>query len=208
MSKFTLGATLIGSTLLLAGCIPGLTQKTQTPQEALSETAEFAKAIQSGQPTYCTIANADGTIEYWIKGKMFRMMALTKVTDEETNEVSEHMGYAVSDNQYIYSWSNQSQQGVKIRIPTEEEMKEMSEDAKQYEDNKPKLESEEDFAALQSQGYTVSCKPENIPDEDFTPPSDVKFIDPSEMMKTTMPEGSGMGEIDIQKLQEQYGIQQ
>ena len=62
------------------------------------------------------------------------------------------------------------------------------------------------FNELKNEGYTINCKSSIIDDSVFTPPSDVKFFDPTEMMKQVTTGDNG--QIDMKKLEElqkQYG---
>lgn len=58
--------------------------------------------------------------------------------------------------------------------------------------------------------FKDSCKVMAVADSLFTPPSDVKFTDMSEMMRTMMPSGApsgvptGMTQQDVQRMMQQY----
>lgn len=171
------------------------TSTPQTASQSMSEAAEFARAIQSGKPTTCTLTKDGNIMEYHIKGKI---MAANITTSVEGKTVLSHM---INDEKYLYMWQEGQKQGSKMAIPTEEEVKSMSDQAKESQKNAPKLEGESDYQSFKDQGYTIKCQPSSTTPS-FSPPSDVNFIDPSAMMKQG---AGGAGSIDIKKLQEQYG---
>lgn len=190
------------SSIFLAGCTKKGPEAAQTQSSAknISEATEFAKAIESGKPTICTMTKGDDKMEYLIKGKKMRMNTAT----------SDSVGHMINDEKYMYIWDDKTKQGSKMLIPTEEEAKKMEQDVKKYQDQlpkSPKLENESDFKDLEDDGYTVSCKAVSVDDSVFNPPSDVKFIDPTEIMNA-IPSPDSMGNIDMSKLEElskQYG---
>ena len=180
------------------GAAPG----TQTAGQAINEASEFSNAMESGKPTACTLTKGTDVMEYLIKNKKMRMNTTTKVAEKTT------VSHMINDLAYLYMWDDTTKQGTKMAVPTEEETKDMADKAKQYQaSSAPEAKFDEsDYKDFQDQGYTINCKSGNVNDSDFVPPADVKFIDPSEMMKqVTMPDG---GQIDYKKLQEQYGVMQ
>lgn len=190
------------SSLLLAGCtLPG-TSKPQTVSQAANEAQEFARAIESGKPTVCTMSKAGDTMQYYIKGKMMKIDTTSSTTDAKGVAITT-TGHMISDTKFLYTWDDKTKQGSKMAIPTEEESKKMEEDAKNFQaDSKvPSLESEADFDTYKNEGYTVTCKAGSVDDSLFVPPTDVKFIDPSEMMKA-IPSPDAAGNIDMSKLKE------
>jgi outer membrane lipoprotein-sorting protein len=190
------------SSIFLAGCTkkgPEATQ-TQSPAKTMSEASEFAKAIESGKPTICSMTKGEDKMEYLIKGKKMRMNTAT----------SDSVGHMINDENFMYVWDDKTGQGSKMAIPTEEEAKKMEQDAQKYADQlpkSPKLENEADFKDLTDDGYTVTCQAGSVDDSVFIPPTNVKFIDPTEMMKA-LPSPDAAGNIDMSKLEElskQYG---
>lgn len=196
------------SSLLLAGCtLPG-SSKPQTVSQMDNETQEFAKAIESGKPTVCTMTKAGDTMEYSIKGKMMKIDT-TSLSKNDKGEEVKTVGHMISDTKFLYTWDDKTKSGAKMAIPTEEETKKIAEDSKKLQaDSKvPKLESEADFDSYKNEGYTVSCKAGNVDDSLFVPPTDVKFVDPAEMMRA-IPSPDANGQYDMSKLEElqkQYG---
>lgn len=178
----------------------------QPVDQTMSEANEFAKAMESGKPTTCTMTRGTDSMEYLIKGKM--MKADIKTTVEGKVMVS-HM---INDTKYMYSWVDGSPQGSKMAIPTEEEAKAMADKAKEYaKDNPatPKFESESDYESYKDQGYTINCKPSSADDSVFVAPSNIKFIDPTEVMNA-LPVQDPSGRYDMSQIEEikkQYGGQ-
>lgn len=203
MNKKIVSLSLIVlSSIFLAGCTKKGSESSgkQSSAKNISEATEFAKAIESGTPTLCTMTKGEDKMEYLIKGKKMRMNTVT--SDSAT-----HM---INDEKYMYIWDDKTGQGSKMAIPTAEETKKMKQAAEQSQDELPqvpKLENEADLKDLEDDGYTVTCKAGSVDDALFVPPSEVKFIDPSEMMKA-IPSPDSMGNIDMSKfeeLQKQYG---
>ncbi len=190
------------SSIFLAGCtLPG-SSKPQTVSQAANEAQEFAKAVESGKPTVCTMTKAGDTMQYFIKGKMMKIDTTSNTTDAKGVAITT-TGHMISDTKFLYTWDDKTKQGSKMAMPTEEETKKLEEDTKKLQaDSKvPKLESEADFDSYKNEGYTVTCKAGNVDDSLFVPPTDVKFIDPSEMMKA-IPSPDAAGNIDMSKLKE------
>lgn len=196
------------SSILLAGCTLPSTSKPETASQATGEAQEFARAIESGKPTVCTMTKAGDTMEYLIKGKMMKISTTSSTTDATGTSVTT-TSHMISDTKFLYVWDDKTKSGTKMAIPTEEETKKLEENAKniQADSKVPKLESEADFDSYKNEGYTISCKSGNVEDSLFVPPTDVKFVDPSEMMRA-IPSPDANGQYDMSKLEElqkQYG---
>lgn len=213
-SKFVSVSLLVSSSLLLAGCTNPFVAKTpgaQSPAQTLGEAAKFAAAIQSGLPTTCTLTKGGDTMEYVIKGKMMRANTTTTTTDD-AGKSKTTIGHMINDTQFFYIWSDDQKQGSKMPISPAEATPPAV--AKEGSGNTsgaqaPKFGTAEDYNNLESEGYTINCKPGVGDGSAFTPPADVKFIDPTEMMRA-IPSPAADGKIDMQKLQElqkQYGGQ-
>lgn len=179
----------------------------QTDAQMASEADEFARAIESGQPTLCVLTKDSDSLQYQIKGKLMRVDSTSTSVDEETGNSITTTGHMINDGSYFYTWTDDETQGVKMAIPSEKDLKEMSDKAKEFENTSPSLASQEDYNSLASSGYTIDCKPGNFSDDIFTPPSSVKFIDSSSMMQEFSDATTG-DSIDLEKikeLQEKYG---
>jgi hypothetical protein len=173
----------------------------QSASQNMAETNEFARAMESGEPMTCTMTKDQDVLEYRVKGKLMRAN-MTNVLEGKTT-----ITHMINDGAYLYMWSPDTKQGSKTAIPTEEESQAMADKAKQYQaDTAPELKSQADYDNLKNSGYAVNCKTGGVNDADFVPPTDVKFVDPTAMMKQVQ---GGSGQIDYKKLQEQYaGMQQ
>lgn len=179
----SLGLVLISS-FLLAGCTKQTATTTQTPTqakpEAEIEAKEFTQAVESGNSTLCTITKGTDymSMEYLLKGKMYKITS--HYTPPANEGSSSTTSYSVSDSLYFYSWSDQSSQGTKIKIPTPEEAEAMAAN-NESPPNIPQLSSESDFDDIRSQGFTVICNPAEIQDSEFLLPDNIIFVDPSEI---------------------------
>lgn len=192
---------VLTASLLLSGCTKQSSPSAPQPaNKTASEASEFAKAIQSGKPTVCTLTKDGSSMEYMLKGKMMRANITTTVNSK--NMIS-HM---INDQTYLYVWADGQKQGTKMSaiIPSPSPMKTPS-----PQNTAPQLSSESDYDGLKGQGYTIDCKSGNVDDSTFTPPEDIQFIDPTAMMKQVA-DPKGGSSIDMEKikeLQKQYGGQ-
>jgi hypothetical protein len=201
--KITVISLVTLSSLLLAGCTKIGTPTAQTPTGTNSEAIQFADAIKSGKPAVCTLSKDDDKMEYLISGKKMRINA-TNLSKDDKGGAKTTVSHVINDTAYMYTWSDSTKQGSKISVPTEEEMKATADKAKSYQASSapaPKLDSEADYQGFKDQGYAIDCKSGSVDDSVFTPPADIKFIDPTEMMKQVT---GGAAAIDYKKLQEQY----
>jgi protein associated with RNAse G/E len=154
------------------------------------------------------MTKSENTMTYYVQGKKLRA-DMDNIVGEgaEAKRVVSHM---VNDGAFLYMWADGEKNGTKMAIPSEEETKQMAEDAKKYQAENPaapKFESETDYNSLKDEGYTITCKSTTVDAALLTPPKDLTFIDPTEIMKKVTPTGSGAA-IDMEKLQEmarQYG---
>lgn len=176
----------------------GTAPANQTAGQAMNEAAEFAKAIESGKPTLCTMTKDDDVMEYHLKGKK---MAASITVSMKGKSTRSHM---INDEQYLYMWADDSKQGSKmsLAVPSPSTV------ATPGSNNSvPKFDSEGDYDQLKNDGYTINCQAGKFNDSVFTPPSTVEFIDPSAMMKA-IPSPNAEGEYDmsqLKELQKQYG---
>jgi hypothetical protein len=149
------------------------------------------------------------SMEYLLSGKKMRMNSTTSYTDDK-GVTTTTIGHMINDASFIYTWDETTKQGAKMAVPTQEEAKDMADKAKEFAKNyspAPKFDSEADYKGLKDQGYIINCKSGSVDDSIFTPPTDVKFVDPTAMMKAVPAMGED-GKIDMSKLKElqkQYG---
>ena len=178
----------------------------QSVQQAQSEAAEWAKAIQSGKPTICTMTKGADKMEYAIKGKKMRAnMSTTVAVGSATPQLT--VSHMINDEAYFYMWQDGQKQGTKMSVNLPSPSPYGSIAPAPREPSAPKFDSEADYDNLKNEGYTINCQSGNVSDADFVPPEGVNFIDPTQMMQQVAPQGVG-GQIDMQKLEElqkQYG---
>lgn len=175
----------------------------ETRQQDSGGAQEFAAAVQSGTPTLCTLTKDGTSMEYLIKGKMMRTNTRVLGETKSDKEVmtSAHM---INDTQNIYIWSDDQKQGTKMAVPSEEDVQKMKDQVQAYPSTAPVMSTESDYSSLKDAGYTINCKMGSVSDTDFVPPADVSFIDASAMIRA-IPTPDSDGQIDMKKLQEQYG---
>ena len=175
-----------------------MTPGTQTTSQVMSEAAEFAKAMESGRPTTCTMTKGQDKMEYHLKGKM---MTANITTIIESKTTTSHM---INDEKYLYMWTDDSKQGSKmsLAIPSPSAPSSVEPSA-----STPEFDSVDDYDQLKNEGYTINCQAGSFNDSVFTPPSTIEFIDPSTMMRA-IPSPNAAGEYDmsqLKELQKQYG---
>lgn len=197
--------------LLLAGSAYAMQNKKTSPgqpqsaKESVNEASQFANAIESGKPTICTMTKGTNLMEYSIKGKKMRIKTTTTQADDKGTPKTT-IAHMVSDEKYFYTWDDTTKQGSKmsLAIPSASPTASIA-----PLETAPKFDSAKDYDTLKNEGYTINCKAGTIDDSVFTPPSDVKFFDPTEMMKA-FPSPKADGSFDqkqLEELQKQYGGQ-
>jgi len=164
--------------IIAAGAYLVLGKKSQAPQTSSTNTATEQKTEDSGsvkssiksllaggKNVSCTVKyptaqeSTEGTI--YVSGKKmsgdFKMMV-------EGKSVENHM---ITDETYSYSWSSMAPQGVKMKIDQEQNSN-ASPTSGQVDVN-----SEVD----------MKCSPWGVDNSKFTPPTNITFMDLSQMMK-------------------------
>lgn len=168
-----LGAVLSGCSLL-----PQKSSESEMPaleQQAVKEYQKVAEAMALGKSVECVMTNAqEGTsFTYQVKGKMIRSFG--QLSPDSTSS-----GNMISDGSYLYMWSDDSAQGTKMKIPSEAEAAEMTEEP---EDVLPDLSDEVKQQELIDLGYSIRCDEKNLADDAFVPPATIQFQDLSQMME-------------------------
>lgn len=173
--------------------------KPQTVSQSASEAEEFAKAIESGKPTQCTMTNATDKMEYFIKGKKM-YVNMSNIIENKTV-----LSHIINDEKYFYMWTDGQKQGSKVNLLASP----LPNSSAIPEQSTPKFDSKDDYEKLKNDGYSINCKPSNIDNSAFIPPTDIKFIDPSELMKSFgTPDSEGKFDMSqLEELQKQYGDQ-
>jgi hypothetical protein len=185
--------------LSLAGCnlLPGAATTEQSSGEMTQEAEELARAMESGKPLSCLMTDPDGgTINYYMKDGKTRVEGM-QLGDSTTT------GYMINDGVNMYTWSEGAAEGMKIAVPTEEEMAETEAQAEEYMEQVPDFEDETEVANWEDQGYTIDCENNGVTDDMFIPPTTVSFVDFGAMMQQQVQEAQeGMSEEDKQMLQD------
>lgn len=198
---------IVFSSILLSGCIKK-TPTTQSEEYAISGPTEVAEAIQTGKPTHCTMTKGEEVWEYMVDGEMLRVNSKTFETGSSGERITV-IGRLINDTKYIYRWDADTKKGSKVIIPSKEEIKAIAEKAKNYpkkSPSAPKFESEADYDNFKNGGYTIDCKVEKIDPEIFVVPTDIKFLDPRDIVPL-LPSPDANGQIDqakVQEIQKQY----
>lgn len=199
-----LGIALVLIIMVIAGYVlftqnrgeAGTPATTPTESQLVNEASEFARAIQSGQPTTCTLSKENATIKYQLKGNLMRV----------ESELESSNNFMISDGSYYYTWMAGQSQGIKMAIPTERELTAMQEQSKEYESLAPALSSEADYNSMAEAGYTINCIPSDFSPDIFTPPQDINFVDTGSLIEDLANPAAGEKlDLDqIQQLQDQY----
>ena len=170
MKKVLTFALLIVVSISLTGCL-----KKKTDEELFS--GSFFDLMKLGKNTKCTFSDeseggkSEGTI--YIAGKKSRNDIYASAEGGEDFE-----SHTIIDGEYMYTWSNMQEQGTKMKL-TEFDMEkedfempsaaEMKETYGEYQD----IKKETNF----------KCRVW-IPDNSkFNPPSNIEFVDMSQMME-------------------------
>lgn len=166
--------------VVLSGCslLPQKSSESEMPalgQQAVKEYQKVAEAMASGKSVECVMTNAqEGTsFTYQVKGKMIRSFG--QLSPDSTSS-----GNMISDGSYLYMWSDDSAQGTKMKILSEAEAAEITE---QPEDVLPDLSDEVKQQELVDLGYSIRCDEKNLADDAFVPPATIQFQDLSQMME-------------------------
>lgn len=218
----TLPALLVSS-LVLAGCsgplatiqskIPFLGKPADAPQGTIGQVVEAGKMsamIATGKSGVCTVSNRETgeTTELFIKGKKMKFSGVSLGMPEAENLMYppqptkvKTVSYFLNDSEYTYIWEQGAKTGIKSKLPTEEELKKMNDSLPSPEpgDKMPADNSAPDLSKFESDdSYTINCNLKDLPDSEFMPPTDVEFMDFSQMTQDwaqSMPadvEGSSM----------------
>lgn len=195
--------SLILASLLFSAC------KTQTPQstapqnekQAMNEFAELSSAIEAGRPVSCVFTKSpeNTVMTYMMKGKKIKISGMQV-------EGQAYQGAMMSDGEYMHTWDEVKKEGVKMKLPAEQDLKDF---AKEKGQSVPDLSDETERKTWEDQGYRIDCKEATIADSEFIPPTDIKFTDMSAMMESvnTMmksgDDGSAPNAADQKEMQEQ-----
>ncbi len=190
--NFKIFVTLAVSSLFLTACTNSNTVTLDTSKDEKSQAQaalKIGQIMEKGGQAVCTITSleADASVTVMsISGK--KMKIVGKVGPSATD------GVMINDGEYTYLYDTGSTTGMKMKNPTETEAKEMEKDAKKaYEDLPESVKSNEYTSEYDNEEkYKIECKEGNVAASEFVPPANIKFTDPSEMMKQTLKDIPGM----------------
>ncbi len=175
MKKFI----LITSVLLLTACNPAKPQVENQPQankEAVEEMSNLAQDIQEGKSVQCVFTNKETnqTMTSLMKANKIK---ITNFINPDQQDPQDSYGMMIFDGQYTYTWNDQTKQGLKMEIPQDQSQ------PNDQADQVPDLTQEDIQRQYEDLGYTMKCNPQDISENEFTPPQDVQFTDMSQMVK-------------------------
>ena len=125
------------------------------------------------------------------------------VRTDFTGATTEESGSMVMKNKKLYTWTNAKKEGFMMEVPDVDVTPSQTKTTTSDEAPNPA----NTLAMLEK--YKDSCKPGTVADSLFTPPSDIKFTDYSQMMKQfTQPTGGAINEDSVKDLMEKYGKDQ
>lgn len=160
------------------------------------EEAKLASMLESGKPGVCSINSKTGEaqIKYYISGDKFKIEAIN--TEDEKTVTS----YIISDGEYQYLWTDLSNQGTKMKLPSQEDLEEMEQEAEelanQYEDEWSFSDIQDDLENDEEQ-YEVNCKYQNVSANTFDIPTDIEFVEFGDMSNFTFNGDANNEEIDF-----------
>ncbi len=189
--------------LILTGCQKATqNSQTQPTTQTIQEAGSIMeRAVAGSGAARCTVTNTTNgsVITYTVSGKKMKAEGISY-------DKSMTSGAMMSDGSFTYIWDTVSKKGMKMTIPTEEDVEKLKDQGQ----NVPDFSKEEVKKEYEDKGYTMDCKETRVSDSDFIPPTDVTFTDLSAMMEQSkkMMESSKTGkepsQAEIDALIKQY----
>lgn len=161
-----------------AGCGKKSSQTTTTGGDASqAEISSIEQAKKSGKKMTCTSeikdANGDyGKTTVYIDGEKYR-------TETDSNGLKT---YTIFDGAIFWSWSSESNEGMKMEKSCMDEMNQASEN----NSSETYQEMDETFVQAEDLDTSINVKCTAGANFDLTPPSDINFADYCAMMKDAM----------------------
>jgi len=160
-------------------------------------------ALSKSLSLQCTFTDDEGReTKTYIKAGAVR-------TDFTGTKSAESGGMIMKDRK-MYTWNSDSKEGFMMEIPEVSITPSQTEKTTTYTGTGKKSGKDANpaDALAMIEKFKDSCKPGTVADSLFTPPTDIKFNDFSNMMKQfTQPTGGAMNEESLKNLMEQYGGQ-
>jgi len=181
----------------LSACNPKTSPTSDSAQGTLEEQSlKMAQIIESGDSAKCVITDLESqtSTDYYIMGNKM------KVTSLGLQESS--FGTMINDGTYTYVWQDGETTGFKSKLPTEEEIADMEKDLNDLQERAEEYQTPSDLEEYDNnENYRVDCQKVKLTDADFTPPSDIQFIDPMEMVP------SELGDFDLESMMNQSDLE-
>lgn len=168
-------------------------KSSSTPSQSGGIFGSIKDALSKQLSLQCTFTTDDGVATTaFLKAGAVRVDSNGKTADQ--------MGSFIMRDKKIYFWQSNSKQGTMMDIAAVSVTPGSTGVAPT---NAAQKESDNVMTTLEK--FKDKCKAAVVSDSLFTPPTDVKFTNISEMMKA-VPTGSpnGMNQQDVQKLMQQY----
>ncbi|MEO8582010.1 MAG: hypothetical protein ABI425_05570 [Patescibacteria group bacterium] len=217
MKKSTLLTGLVLGSIVLAGCkaqTPTTTDNTPTDSTKGGSTTDkmksWADAVKIGGGLKCTMTDnkTSKTVNYLAKGRKTHMsgQGLASSDAKSSSEI-------IMDGEFVYMWDTTKKEGVKMTMPTEEEIKAAQNANNNLKDVPDTLDfsNPDTMKKFEDENTNVDCSPAIISDAEFVPPTEVKFQDFSAMMKNSMQKvQEGMSDSqkkEVQDAMKQYSNQ-
>lgn len=162
-------------------------QKSATQQNNV--VTSIKDALSKSASLECTYTDEEGR-----QSKTF--MKNGAVRSDFTGKTTEDTGSAIITAKKMYMW-NANKEGFMMDIP---EVTPSAESTTETDTNSQNAQKDEIMKDLEQ--YKESCKAAVVSDSLFTPPSDVKFTDYSQMMQQNPGAGSGISEEQMQQYQQ------
>ena len=147
---------------------PAVETATQPQAQADKSSGSLAALVSRGATVQCSVDNSTGAEvvkgTVYVSGKNVR--GDFETTMPQKGVVESHM---IKDGDYMYVWSSAMPQGMKMKATPP-----------QQTDTGPKPAPAAD---LYNKNYDYNCSPWRADASKFTLPTDIKFMDVSEMMK-------------------------
>ena len=187
-----------------------MTQKSSSPSMnsnsvGSSPFTSIQDALSKSLSLQCTFTDEEGReTKTYIKAGAVRT--------DFTGTKSAESGSMIFKNKKMYTWNSDTKEGFMMEVPdvTGPPSQTTTTTTVGTGEKSGKNDHPADALAM-IEKYKDSCKPGTVADSLFTPPSDVKFNDFSNMMKdlqkVTQPTGGAMNEESVKDLMEKYGDQ-
>lgn len=205
MFEMNKAVVIVGALLILG--VGGYFMTQQSTNSALNskkveETSSFTSiqdALSKSLSLQCTFTDEDGKkTKTYIKSGAVRT--------DFTGAKAEDSGSMIMKDKKLYTWTNDKKEGFMMTVP-EVTPGQTNIPGSATGDANRSQQATDVLTALDK--FKDSCKPATVADSLFTPPSEIKFTDFSNMMKQfTQPTGGAINGDSVKDLMEKYGKDQ